>query len=658
MKKQIITMLIILFSGLSATAQVGISATNTPPNTSAMLDVSSTNKGLLPPRMSTAQRNAIASPADGLLVFDITTQSYWYRRSSIWTELPQSTAAVNFWQQTGAGGNEAKNTNTGGLWSSNPVGLNAFSDNVSNPPTAPVNGAGTRMMWIPSRSAFRVGTVYDFGFFTPGTQSKHWDADSLGLISFGSGLNTRALGYASTAMGNESTAKGWTSSAFGNSTFAIGDISLASGWKTKARGIASTSLGYLTQANGNYSTALGNGSIASGESSIAMGNSTIASNSYSTAIGNYSTASGGVSTAIGFLATASGYNATSIGNNTVASGNYAVAIGLNTVASGENSTAMGYGVSTNFKFNSFAIGGSFPTRASNNKDYQMSMHFDEFNFFTGNSNLFTITDGLIRTSNSLLVYGSSNPGTTNSYFSYGRFGSGVIYPSAPIPYTIYADGKVFANEFNAVSDARHKKLLSYSNNISDLALLKKLKVSNYTFIDTVAKGKALHLGFIAQEVEEVVPEAIHQMQEYIPSVYQMASLVVHNKEEKKLTVTTTKIHEFSENDDIKLFNPEKEYKVKVSKIIDKHTFIVNDWVDPCENIFVFGKQVNDFRVINYNRLFMLGISSIQYLAKENDEMKKEILNLKKQIADFHNLKERLDLIEANLKQTTTINQVK
>jgi hypothetical protein len=115
MKKQILILLTILLSGLSTTAQVGISATNTPPNASAMLDVSSTNKGLLPPRMSTAQRNAIASPADGLLVFDTNTQSYWYRRVGTWTELPQSTAAVNFWQQTGAGGNEIKNTNTGGL---------------------------------------------------------------------------------------------------------------------------------------------------------------------------------------------------------------------------------------------------------------------------------------------------------------------------------------------------------------------------------------------------------------------------------------------------------------------------------------------------------------------------------------------------------------
>lgn len=42
------------------------------PATSAQLDVSSTTKGFLPPRMTTTQKNAIASPANGLVVFDTT----------------------------------------------------------------------------------------------------------------------------------------------------------------------------------------------------------------------------------------------------------------------------------------------------------------------------------------------------------------------------------------------------------------------------------------------------------------------------------------------------------------------------------------------------------------------------------------------------------
>jgi hypothetical protein len=53
-----------------AIAQMGINSDNSAPDPSAMLDVISTTKGFLPPRMTTVQRNAIASPAEGLVVYN------------------------------------------------------------------------------------------------------------------------------------------------------------------------------------------------------------------------------------------------------------------------------------------------------------------------------------------------------------------------------------------------------------------------------------------------------------------------------------------------------------------------------------------------------------------------------------------------------------
>src|SRR5205814_2105041 len=58
----------LLVSFLPIKAQVGIGTNN--PNNSAMLHVESTNKGVLFPRMTTAQRTAIP-PVNGLIVFDI-----------------------------------------------------------------------------------------------------------------------------------------------------------------------------------------------------------------------------------------------------------------------------------------------------------------------------------------------------------------------------------------------------------------------------------------------------------------------------------------------------------------------------------------------------------------------------------------------------------
>jgi len=80
----------ILFSFFIASlahAQVSISSNNTPPDTSAMLDIQSNTKGILIPRMTRVQREAIFSPAEGLLVYDTDTRSFWFRQSGQWTEL-------------------------------------------------------------------------------------------------------------------------------------------------------------------------------------------------------------------------------------------------------------------------------------------------------------------------------------------------------------------------------------------------------------------------------------------------------------------------------------------------------------------------------------------------------------------------------------------
>jgi uncharacterized protein (TIGR02145 family) len=63
-------------------AEVGIGTVN--PNTSAKLDVESTTQGFLPPRMTTTQRNAIASPAAGLTIYNTTVNCLQWWNGTIW----------------------------------------------------------------------------------------------------------------------------------------------------------------------------------------------------------------------------------------------------------------------------------------------------------------------------------------------------------------------------------------------------------------------------------------------------------------------------------------------------------------------------------------------------------------------------------------------
>jgi hypothetical protein len=75
-----------LVSTAAITQNVAINGTGAAPAASAMLDVSSTTQGILIPRMSTAQRTAIAAPATGLRVYDTTTGGFWFYDGTIWVQ--------------------------------------------------------------------------------------------------------------------------------------------------------------------------------------------------------------------------------------------------------------------------------------------------------------------------------------------------------------------------------------------------------------------------------------------------------------------------------------------------------------------------------------------------------------------------------------------
>ncbi len=83
MKQQIILLAFVAASfGAFAQSNVGIGTLN--PHPSSVLELESTEKGILIPRMTTSERTAIASPAQGLLVYDVSTNNFWYFDGTQW----------------------------------------------------------------------------------------------------------------------------------------------------------------------------------------------------------------------------------------------------------------------------------------------------------------------------------------------------------------------------------------------------------------------------------------------------------------------------------------------------------------------------------------------------------------------------------------------
>ena len=74
-----------ILMALSSDGKLGLGTTS--PNASALLDVSSTTKGVLLPRMTTTQVNAISSPADGLTVYNTTLNTLCFYNGTSWQKV-------------------------------------------------------------------------------------------------------------------------------------------------------------------------------------------------------------------------------------------------------------------------------------------------------------------------------------------------------------------------------------------------------------------------------------------------------------------------------------------------------------------------------------------------------------------------------------------
>lgn len=72
---------------------MGINDDGSNPEPSAMLDIKSNSKGFLIPRLSSAERQGINNPANGLMVYDNTTNTFWYYNGNAWDEIGEGGVA-------------------------------------------------------------------------------------------------------------------------------------------------------------------------------------------------------------------------------------------------------------------------------------------------------------------------------------------------------------------------------------------------------------------------------------------------------------------------------------------------------------------------------------------------------------------------------------
>ncbi len=197
------------------------------------------------------------------------------------------------------------------------------------------------------------------------------------------------------------------------------------------------------------------------------------------------------------------------------------------------------------------------------------------------------------------------------------------------------------------SDKRVKHIIGQSNSGKDMALVNKIKITDYTMIDQIKDNK-LYKKVIAQELLDVYPQSVTKSRSLIPNIF-----VPSTKTEFKdslLTITIDKAHELSKGDHIDILGAERKLSnIQVFEIVDDKTFTVKT-EKYLSNIFVYGKYVDDFLSVDYDALAMLNISATQELYKRLVDLELENKALKTTTA---NLEDRMGKIEAMLSVSPT-----
>jgi len=384
---------------------------------------------------------------------------------------------------------------------------------------------------------------YAFGAFS--------EASGLGSFAFGyagrdstgpTGRNTVASGNFAFALGLGSQATGESAFAFGADNKATNYFSMAMGLSTTSSGWASTTLGFKTQATAGVSMAAGLETVASGPHSFAGGDHSEALSFSAFSYGYYNSAGGANSAALGQRTKATGENSFATGQFTEANGKNSVAIGTQTLTEYEGSFAGG-GRSKAVNVSSFAYG--YMTTASGPQSAAFGMRtMAAVNqaFATGDStkaaglNSFTSGKGTISNSFAAVVLGRyndttlmTNPGWFVSTDPAFIIGNGTSNTNRKNAFIVLQNG----NTGIAMADPQHKLDIAggngrvesgydwltnsdvrYKKNITTLeyALEKVMNLRGVRFdlnndSETYSeKGK--HIGFIAQELETVVPEVV------------------------------------------------------------------------------------------------------------------------------------------------------
>jgi len=204
--------------------------------------------------------------------------------------------------------------------------------------------------------------------------------------------------------------------------------------------------------------------------------------------------------------------------------------------------------------------------------------------------------------------------------------------------SILTGGSIVTTNTTTYSDNRIKTNVLNIDGTSAVNILRQILPKQFHYKDNLYHGSSQNYGFIAQEVENVLEHAVNRITKYIPNIFELCDVMNGNIVNLKNATTKELIYDEEENtiNPIKLFDEHNNEIVTTIKcIMNEKQFKLTTHLDK-QNIFVYGQEVTDFRIVDKDKIFTIAVAAFKEIDIELQDTKKELQSTKQELQELKN----------------------
>ena len=272
-------------------------------------------------------------------------------------------------------------------------------------------------------------------------------------------------------------------------------------------------------------------------------------------------------------------------------------------------------------------GGLFLTNVTDN--YQAERWKDSTNYYASTSKFITYTDGNvgIATTNPItkLHVGTGNYVTGNQNLRYFNYATAETQGSTSFTDTCAIfDSSVWIKSFiGSSSDERIKKNIIDINDDTALEKILSIQPKKYDYIDP-ERGTSNVYGFIAQQIKQVIPEAVKVQTDLVPNIFSVAecqtniitfgSNIIIDKsiQNNKITI-------------IDMQGTKDTYNIIDTDVTTNSITVDKDIIG--DKVFVYGTEVEDFHTLDKSYIYTLNVCATQILSEKVNTLTSQIQEL-------------------------------